>query len=69
MIGRRFITIQAKGGTVWVGTDNTVTSGNGGTGFKLSSNSSVTLDYDPTITVYAIKSGAGSTNVFVSEES
>lgn len=67
MVGRTYITIQAKGSTVFIGTDNTVTSGNSGSGFKLTSNSSITFAYDESITVYAIKSGGGNAKVYVSE--
>lgn len=66
--GRRSITIQPKGGTIYIGYDNTVTAGNSGTGIKLSSGSVFTVPKGEDVTVYAIKSGAGSVNVFVSED-
>lgn len=68
LVGRKSITIQPKGSTIYVGFDNTVTSGNNGTGIKVSSGSVITFPYDDTITIYAIKSGGGTANTFVSED-
>lgn len=65
--GRRSITIQPKGGTIYIGYSALVTAGNNGTGFKLTSNSSVTLPKDENVTVYAIRNGGGTTKVFVEE--
>jgi hypothetical protein len=65
--GRREITIQPKGGTIYVGYDNTVTAGKGGTGIRVNSNSVLTISVDDSITVYGIKSGGGSVNTHVSE--
>lgn len=65
---RKTITIQAKGSTVYIGFDSSVTSGNSGTGMKLSSNSVISFSYTEAISIYAIKSGGGSANVWVGED-
>ncbi len=67
LVGRTKVIIQPKGGTIYVGFDDTVTAGNDGTGIKVRSGSVLTLTKDETIEIYAIKSDTGSVKVFVSE--
>lgn len=67
LAGRRFLIIQPKGSTIYVGFDNTVTAGNNGNGIKVTSNTVLELDVLDNVTVYAIKSGGGSVNCFVGE--
>lgn len=68
MTDRRTITIQPKGGAIFIGYDNTVTAGNSGTGEKITNGEIVELDLDAAITIYAIKNGSGSVNVHVAEK-
>lgn len=65
LAGRRSVTVQPKGGTIYVGYDASVTTSSG---FRLSSNSSFTLPKGDAVTIYGIKSGGGSVDVFVSED-
>lgn len=67
LANRRTITIQPKGSTIYVGFDASVTAGNSGNGIKVTSNSVLVLSKDENTDVYAIKSGGGSSNVYVSE--
>lgn len=64
--GRRSITIQPKGKTIWYGYDNTVTSGNSGNGFKLTSNSFATIELSEDQEIYAVTS-SGIAKVTVAE--
>lgn len=66
--GRSQVVVQPKGSTIFVGYDNTVTSGNNGTGIKVTSNSVMVFIIDDGVTLYGIKTGGGSVSTFVSEE-
>lgn len=65
--GRQSISIQPKGGTIYIGYDATVTSGNAGSGIKVANGSMLTLSKDENVDIYAIKAGGGTINTHVTE--